>query len=89
MIESSHRTYPSEKNTEMVKKLINDYPDVKNKPENPADVRLEAPEGNWASLIRIYSPVRNKTTDVYEMKDNETPLCLAIINFNEYKDDHF
>jgi len=33
--------------------------------------------------------LKNKTTDVYEFKNNEHPLCLSIVNFSEYKDDHF
>ena len=88
IIESSHRTYPSNESTEIVKKLIEEHPTVKN-PPNPAEYRPIAPEGKWASCVRIYSPSENKTTDLFELKNNEHPLCLSIINFSEYKDDHF
>ena len=53
IIESSHRTYPNQENTEIVKKLIIDNPEIINPPSNPADLKIIGPEGQWASCVQI------------------------------------
>ena len=86
VMEGMHRAYCESENKKHLLKLREAYPNEPNFSEN---LKLIAPEGTWASCIRIVSPFSMTTTDLHELKNNETAMSMAIVNFDQYKDDTF
>ena len=86
IMEGMHRAYSESENRKALMKIREKYPDEKNFSE---DYKLVAPEGTWASCVRIVSPFSLTTTDLHELKNNESAISMSIINFDQYKDDTF
>lgn len=86
IMESMHRAYSENENRKQLAKLREQYPNERNFNEN---YKLVAPEGTWASCLRIVSPFSLTTTDLHELKNNETAISMSIVNFDQYKEDTF
>lgn len=86
IMEGMHRAYPESENKKLLAKLREQHPKEKNFSEN---YKLIAPEGTWASCVRIVSPFSLTTTDLHELKNNETAISMSIVNFDQYKEDTF
>jgi len=86
IMEGMHRAYSDSENLRALSQLREKYPD---EPHYSEDYKLVAPEGIWASCIRIVSPFSLTTSDLHELKNNETAISMSIINFDQFKDDTF
>lgn len=86
IMEGMHRAYSENENKRQLAKLREQYP---NEPNYNESYKLVAPEGTWASCVRIVSPFSLTTTDLHELKNNETAISMCIVNFDQYKEDTF
>jgi splicing factor 3B subunit 3 len=84
IMEGMHRAYSESENKKQLTKLREAYPNEKNFSDS---YKLVAPEGTWASCVRIVSPFSLTTSDLHELKNNETAISMSIVNFERYKDD--
>ena len=84
IMEGMHRAYSESENERHLARLREIYPNDAHFSNN---YKLVAPEGTWASCVRIVSPFTLSTTDMHELKNNETAISMSIVNFDQYKDD--
>eukprot|EP01006_Ploeotia_vitrea_P052092 TRINITY_DN67651_c1_g1_i1.p1 TRINITY_DN67651_c1_g1~~TRINITY_DN67651_c1_g1_i1.p1 ORF type:complete len:1211 (+),score=162.13 TRINITY_DN67651_c1_g1_i1:108-3635(+) len=89
MLETDHRTYTNQEKEEIKQELKsstaaddNDDMEEEDLPEREYGT-IKAPEGTWASYIRIYDPVQQVTHDMIELEDNQAAISLCTCVFHD------
>eukprot|EP00992_Anisonema_acinus_P013135 TRINITY_DN8566_c0_g1_i3.p1 TRINITY_DN8566_c0_g1~~TRINITY_DN8566_c0_g1_i3.p1 ORF type:complete len:1206 (+),score=374.60 TRINITY_DN8566_c0_g1_i3:30-3647(+) len=90
LLETDHRTHTNQDKEEIKRELKAntrdedemDQDDDDDLPERDYGT-IKAPEGTWASYIRIYDPHENITHDMIELEDNQAAISLCTCVFHD------
>eukprot|EP00668_Euglena_longa_P034958 GGOE01044886.1.p1 GENE.GGOE01044886.1~~GGOE01044886.1.p1 ORF type:complete len:1215 (-),score=437.39 GGOE01044886.1:243-3482(-) len=92
VLETDHRTHTNQDKEEIKRELkanTRDEEDMDRDEEDDDELpereygTIKAPEGTWASYIRIYDPLENTTHDMIELEDNQAAISLCVCVFHD------
>lgn len=92
ILETDHAAY-NERGKQLLKEdrmIAEDTKEIK-EPELPENVigAPRAPPGQWASCIRLFDPLENKTLQIIELSDNEAAFSVCTCTFHDHPSDEF
>lgn len=92
LMESDHRILGKQESDKMKQLLAKELGMENKMDEFPPETQIGpvyAGEGKWASCLRIFDPIQQKTVQLLELEPNEHAVSMALISPSQYPMDSF